>query len=91
MPLEAAKGAAIRRFMRIDPFSGRRPVFLGDDTSDESGFDTVNAAGGISIRVKPQGETAARFALEDVASAIAWLKASFADPASHGTRDDLVA
>ncbi|OHV90647.1 trehalose-phosphatase [Mesorhizobium sp. ORS 3428] len=77
MPLEAAKGAAIRRFMQIDPFTGRRPVFLGDDTSDENGFDTVNAAGGISIRVKPQGETAARFAIADVASAIAWLEANF--------------
>ena len=77
MPLEAAKGAAIRRFMQLDPFTGRRPVFLGDDTSDENGFDTVNAAGGISIRVKSQGETAARFAIEDVASAIAWLGANF--------------
>jgi trehalose 6-phosphate phosphatase len=80
MPLEAAKGAAIRRFMQLDPFTGRRPVFLGDDTSDENGFDTVNAAGGISIRVKPQGETAARFAIEDVARAIAWLEANFGAP-----------
>ena len=39
MPLEAAKGAAIRRFMEIPPFAGRRPVFLGDDTSDENGFE----------------------------------------------------
>jgi trehalose 6-phosphate phosphatase len=91
MPLEAAKGAAIRRFMQLDPFTGRRPVFLGDDTSDENGFETVNAAGGISIRVKPQGETAARFAIEDVASAIAWLEANFGHSASHAARDDLVA
>ncbi|RWG92185.1 trehalose-phosphatase, partial [Mesorhizobium sp.] len=79
MPLEAAKGAAIRRFMQLEPFTGRRPVFLGDDTSDENGFETVNAAGGISIRVRPQGETAARFAIADVASAIAWLAANFND------------
>ena len=87
MPLEAAKGAAIRRFMQLDPFKGRHPVFLGDDTSDETGFETVNAAGGISIRVKPQGETAARFAIEDVASAIAWLEANFGDPPSHTARN----
>ncbi|WP_027167696.1 trehalose-phosphatase [Mesorhizobium sp. WSM3224] len=91
MPLEAAKGAAIRRFMQIDPFTGRRPVFLGDDTSDENGFDTVNAAGGISIRVKPQGETTARFAIENVASAITWLEANFGEPAKQASRSDLVA
>ena len=91
MPLEAAKGTAIRRFMQLDPFTGRRPVFLGDDTSDENGFDTVNAAGGISIRVKPQGETAARFAIADVASAIAWLEANFSAPGKQGSGDDLVA
>ncbi|AZO12100.1 MULTISPECIES: trehalose-phosphatase [unclassified Mesorhizobium] len=91
MPLEAAKGAAIRRFMQLDPFTGRRPVFLGDDTSDENGFDTVNAAGGVSIRVKPQGETAARFVLEDVTGAIAWLEANFGDPAKQAGRSGLVA
>ncbi|CDX17727.1 trehalose-6-phosphate phosphatase, biosynthetic [Mesorhizobium sp. ORS 3324] len=91
MPLEAAKGAAIRRFMQLDPFTGRRPVFLGDDTSDENGFDTVNAAGGISIRVKPQGETAARFAIADVASAIAWLEANFGDYAEQRAGSNLIA
>ncbi|WP_296747113.1 trehalose-phosphatase [Mesorhizobium sp.] len=89
MPLEAAKGAAIRRFMQLYPFRGRRPVFLGDDTSDENGFETVNALGGISIRVKPRGETAARFAIADVAGAIAWLGTNFGDPARH--RNNLVA
>ncbi|RUU96393.1 trehalose-phosphatase [Mesorhizobium sp. M1A.F.Ca.IN.020.06.1.1] len=91
MPLEAAKGAAIRRFMQLEPFTGRRPVFLGDDTSDENGFETVNAAGGISIRVRPQGETAARFAIADVASAIAWLAANFNDGFEPADRSDLVA
>ncbi|PBB33257.1 trehalose-phosphatase [Mesorhizobium sp. WSM3868] len=91
MPLEAAKGAAIRRFMQLEPFTGRRPVFLGDDTSDENGFETVNAAGGISIRVRPQGETAARFAIADVASAIAWLASNFNDGFEPADRSDLVA
>ena len=91
MPLEAAKGAAIRRFMQLDPFTGRRPVFLGDDTSDENGFETVNAAGGISIRVKPQGATTARFAIADVASAIDWLEANFGGGAEQANSDDLVA
>jgi trehalose 6-phosphate phosphatase len=73
MPLEAVKGAAIRRFMDIAPFRGRRPVFLGDDTSDESGFETVNAAGGTSIRIKPAGSTGATYSLARVSDVLAWL------------------
>lgn len=78
MPLEAAKGAAVRRFMAIPPFAGRRPVFLGDDAPDENGFEAINEAGGISIRVRPRGPTAAKYVLDDVSSAIGWLAANFA-------------
>jgi trehalose 6-phosphate phosphatase len=74
MPLEAVKGAAIRRFMRIEDFRGRRPVFLGDDTSDETGFEAINEADGISIRVKPNGATLAGHALADVAATLEWLR-----------------
>ncbi|MGX7872953.1 trehalose-phosphatase [Mesorhizobium sp. ORM6] len=75
MPLEAAKGAAIRRFMAEPAFRGRRPVFLGDDTSDENGFETVNEMDGISVRVKPQGQTVARHKLVDVGDVLIWLDA----------------
>lgn len=74
MPLEAAKGAAIRRFMKLSPFAGRQPVFLGDDTSDENGFEAINEAGGISVRIRPPGPTAAPFCLAGVAEAIVWLE-----------------
>ena len=77
MPLEAAKGAAVRRFMAISPFAGRRPVFLGDDTADENGFEAINEAGGISIRVRPRGPTVAQYGLDDVSRAIDWLTANF--------------
>jgi len=73
MPLEAVKGAAIRRFMAMPPFNRRRPIFLGDDTSDESGFETVNDAGGISIRIKPQGRTKAMYSIGCVPDALSWL------------------
>ncbi|MBZ9794469.1 trehalose-phosphatase [Mesorhizobium sp. ES1-4] len=76
MPLEAAKGAAIRRFMEQRAFAGRRPVFLGDDTSDENGFDVINEMDGVSIRIKPRGPTAARHALSGVGEALAWLGAA---------------
>ena len=80
MPLEAAKGAAVRRFMAIPPFAGRRPVFLGDDTADENGFEAINEAGGISIRVRPRGPTVAQYGLDDVSHAIDWLAANFEVP-----------
>jgi trehalose 6-phosphate phosphatase len=74
MPLEAAKGAAIRRFMELSPFAGRQPIFLGDDTSDENGFEAINEAGGIAIRIRPHGQTAASCGLAGVTEAIAWLE-----------------
>ncbi|MGN6537786.1 MAG: trehalose-phosphatase [Mesorhizobium sp.] len=74
MPLEAVKGAAIRRFMKMEDFRGRRPVFLGDDTSDETGFEAINEADGISIRVKPNGATLAGYTLADVAATLEWLR-----------------
>jgi len=85
MPLEAAKGAAIRRFMKLPPFTGRQPVFLGDDTSDENGFEAINEAGGVSIRIKPQGRTAASCCLAGVTEAIAWLELCLYD-ARHRKR-----
>jgi trehalose 6-phosphate phosphatase len=63
--------------MTIPPFAGRRPAFLGDDTADENGFEAINEAGGISIRVRPNGPTAAQFGLDDVTCAIRWLAANF--------------
>ncbi len=67
MPVDALKSAAILRFMELDPFRDRVPVFIGDDVSDECGFDCVNEIGGVSIKVG-SGKTAARYRLPDVAA-----------------------
>lgn len=86
MPLGAAKGAAIRRFMSMAAFAGRRPVFLGDDTSDENGFEATNELGGISIRIRPQGPTAASYALDGVTEALAWLEKCLASGSERHDR-----
>jgi trehalose 6-phosphate phosphatase len=69
------KGHAIEEFLEEPPFAGRRPVFAGDDVTDEAGFQVVNAATGLSIRVgaAPGRPSAAARCLDDVAAMHAWL------------------
>ncbi len=45
------KGGAIAAFLATPPFRGRVPVFVGDDTTDESGFAVVAARGGSAYSV----------------------------------------
>lgn len=74
LPERATKGAAIAWFMARAPFRDRVPVFFGDDTSDESGFAWVNTNRGMSIRVRPEGPTLARYTLASVAEVHDWLQ-----------------
>ncbi len=45
------KGTAIRYLMSHPPFAGRRPIFVGDDTTDETAFAVVPEFDGIAISV----------------------------------------
>jgi trehalose 6-phosphate phosphatase len=45
------KGAAIRELMRHEPFAGRRPIFVGDDTTDESAFAVMPEFNGLGFSV----------------------------------------
>ena len=46
-----SKGEAVRALMTKAPFAGRRPVFIGDDVTDESVFAAMPALGGDSFSV----------------------------------------
>jgi len=72
-PGRGDKGTAIAGFLGEAPFAGRLPVFIGDDITDEKGFELVNARGGHSIRVGNDVTTAARYHVADVTSVIRWL------------------
>jgi len=71
------KGEAVRRLMRQPPFAGRRPVFLGDDATDEDGFAATLALGGLAVRVGA-GESRATCRLPGPAAALAWLAGAVA-------------
>ena len=65
------KGAVIEAFLNERPFKGRRPVFAGDDVTDEAGFAAVNACDGISIKIG-NGPTAAKFRASGIVELREW-------------------
>jgi trehalose 6-phosphate phosphatase len=76
VPAGRDKGSAIRELLRAAPFAGRRPVFLGDDVTDEAGFRAVNELRGVSVRVGGQDRpTAARYRVDNVVRVLQLLAA----------------
>lgn len=83
-PRHADKGAALRALMQQAPFAGRRPVYVGDDATDEDGMRAAQALGGLGVKVG-QGDSAAALRLAHPAAVRAWLAGIArppADPAS---------
>ncbi len=73
-PRMAHKGSAIARFMELEPFVDRLPVFVGDDVTDEDGFKLVNEMEGWSVLVGDDSrQTEARYRLADVSAVATWL------------------
>jgi trehalose 6-phosphate phosphatase len=77
-PADGNKGDALRALMATAPFSGRRPVYIGDDVTDEAGFSAVNALDGISIRVGDNTDSVARYQLDTVDEVLEWLETTAA-------------
>ena len=47
----ASKGDAVERLMAHAPFHGRKPIFIGDDFTDEAGMSMARRFGGLGLRV----------------------------------------
>jgi trehalose 6-phosphate phosphatase len=76
-PRGAHKGKALRTLLSHPPFAGRRPVFVGDDRTDEDGFREARVLGGWGVKVGPE-PSEARYRISDVEGVHAWLAASLA-------------
>jgi trehalose 6-phosphate phosphatase len=73
----ADKGQAVQAFLAEWPFQGARPIFVGDDLTDEDGFMAAEAAGGYGVLVGPSSrQTLARHRLPDVPAVLDWLEAA---------------
>jgi trehalose 6-phosphate phosphatase len=66
-PRGADKGTAVAALMARRPFTGRVPVYVGDDVTDLDGFREARALGGMGLRVQDS--------FGDAAGVRAWLAA----------------
>jgi trehalose 6-phosphate phosphatase len=71
-PRGVDKGRAITQLMMAPPFESRVPVFVGDDDTDEHGFEAVRRLNGRAIHVGA-GHPAADTALANPTQVRAWL------------------
>lgn len=80
------KGAALSRFMLEAPFAGARPVFIGDDLTNEAGFAAALRLGGVGILVGDARTTLAQGRFPTPAVMLAWIMRSL-DAGSFDFRD----
>lgn len=70
------KGHGLRALMQSPAMVATRPVFIGDDDTDEPALAAAEAMGGAGIVVDPVRPSAARYRLDDVAATLAWLESA---------------
>jgi trehalose 6-phosphate phosphatase len=70
----ATKGDALKAFMTEPAFAHARPVFVGDDLTDEHGFAEAASLGVAVVLVGSPRDTAARYGLESVKAVADWLR-----------------
>jgi trehalose 6-phosphate phosphatase len=72
-PAAYDKGLAVDELMAQRPFTGRRPVVVGDDLTDEFAFAAARRHGGVSVLVGARDDTVATYAIPDPEAVRAWL------------------
>jgi trehalose 6-phosphate phosphatase len=79
------KASGIRELMTHAPFRGRRPIFIGDDVTDESAFAVMPDLGGMAFSVGRHAVGVAGH-FEEPSSVRAWLKRLTDDGVLPGQR-----
>ena len=72
-PASGNKGTAVHAMMETPLHAGRRPLFVGDDLTDEHGFAAAVGLGGSGGLVGEERATAATHRLPDVSAVHDWL------------------
>jgi trehalose 6-phosphate phosphatase len=72
------KGTAVARLADTPAFSRRMPVYVGDDHTDEYGFQEVLARGGIAVQVGPSQAPPGCLWIESPSEMRRWLGGLFA-------------
>jgi trehalose 6-phosphate phosphatase len=67
------KGKAVIALLATPTFAGRRPVYVGDDLTDEHAFVAVNDHRGVSVRAGQREPSAATSTLADTRAVHDWL------------------
>jgi trehalose 6-phosphate phosphatase len=80
------KGRAVAWFMNRPPFTGRVPVVIGDDHTDEYGFAEVAERAGYAIQVGTSRPRVTPWHIATPADLRQWLRAGFAELAATGAR-----
>jgi trehalose 6-phosphate phosphatase len=66
------KATGVRELMMHEPFTGRRPIFIGDDVTDESVFAAMPDLGGLAFSVGRQAQGVAGH-FDEPSNVRAWL------------------
>ena len=67
------KASAVRVFMESEPFRGARPIFIGDDVTDEDGMRAATELAGFGIAVGERPSENASYALASPVAVHHWL------------------
>lgn len=74
VPRGDGKAGAVRAFMQSAPFAGARPIFVGDDVTDEDGMVAAKEYGGFGIAVGERPSENAKYALARPVAVHHWLE-----------------
>ncbi|WP_429912167.1 trehalose-phosphatase [Glycocaulis sp.] len=76
-PAGANKGKALAQLTGVPAFTGRRPIMIGDDLTDEPAMHVARTLGGLAIKVG-SGDSCAGFRLRGPEEVHQWLEAALA-------------